>query len=180
MIKDMVLNLFPEINEISDENLKKKTISTWVKAIKDNKWGQDDLENMPFTLLLDNIDINLIDHTRAVTQIAISIAKSLKNFHGDRIKIDMDIVISGAILHDVGKLYEYKKENNKIVKSELGEIVRHPISGASISYSEGLPFEIVHTIASHSKEGEFSTRSVEAIIIHHADFLNFEPFKNWG
>ena len=32
-------------------------------------------------------------------------------------------------------------------------------------------------IAYHSKEGDLGKRTVEAIIIHHADFVNFEPLK---
>jgi hypothetical protein len=32
-------------------------------------------------------------------------------------------------------------------------------------------------IAAHSKEGDLGRRTTESIIIHHADFLSFEPFK---
>ena len=179
-MKNLVLKIFPEINRIKDNNLKEKTINTWIKAIDENNWSEKDLNDMPFTLLIENAKISIIEHTRGVTNTAVKIAESLKNSYKDNIKIDFDLLLSGAILHDVGKLYEYKKENGKFVKSELGVIVRHPISGAAIAYGEGLPFEIVHSIASHSKEGDFSKRTIETIIIHHADFVNFEPFKYWG
>ncbi len=179
-MEELVLKLIPEINLIKNDDLKSKTIKIWEKAIKENGWTEDDLMKMPFTLLIENTDLNIIDHTRSVTQTAIKIGEALRDFHGERLKIDFDILTSGAILHDVGKLYEYKKVDGKFVKSELGAIVRHPISGAAIAYGEGMPFEIVHTIASHSKEGDAAKRSVEAIIIHHADFLNYEPFKLWG
>jgi hypothetical protein len=33
---------------------------------------------------------------------------------------------------------------------------------------------VVHIIASHSFEGDRTPRSVEAILVHHADFANFE------
>jgi len=35
----------------------------------------------------------------------------------------------------------------------------------------------MHIIASHSWEGDRSKRTPEAIIVHHADFTNFEQFK---
>ncbi len=179
-MRELVLELIPEINEIKNEELKEKTIKIWEKAINENGWSKEDLLSMPFTLLIEGTSISIIDHTRSVTRTAISIFESLKENYGEKIKADRDVLVSGAILHDVGKLYEYKKEDGKFVKSELGAIVRHPISGAAIAYGEGMPFSIVHTIASHSKEGDHAKRSVEAIIIHHADFLNFEPFKYWG
>ncbi len=179
-MKELVLKIFPEINGIKNSELKDKTINTWIKAIKENGWSEQDINEIPFTLLIENTKISIIEHTRGVTNTALKIAESLKDSYKDNIKIDFDLLLSGAILHDVGKLYEYKKENGKFVKSDLGIIVRHPISGAAVAYGEGLPFEIVHSIASHSKEGDFSKRTIETIIIHHADFVNFEPFKYWG
>jgi hypothetical protein len=41
----------------------------------------------------------------------------------------------------------------------------------------GVPDEICHMIATHSKEGDLGRRTVESIIVHHADFMSFEPFK---
>ena len=35
----------------------------------------------------------------------------------------------------------------------------------------------INIIAYHAKEGDLAKRSVEAIIVHHADFVSFEPFK---
>jgi hypothetical protein len=41
----------------------------------------------------------------------------------------------------------------------------------------GVPDEICHMIAAHSKEGDLGKRTTEGFIIHHADFMSFEPFK---
>ena len=50
-------------------------------------------------------------------------------------------------------------------------------SGLAIADRFGLPAEVQHIIAAHSKEGDLGQRTVEAIIVHHADFVSFEPFK---
>ena len=92
-------------------------------------------------------------------------------------KIDMDILISGAILIDIGKLLEYEMKDGKLGTSSMGKIVRHPFSGASIAFQFKLPAEVQHIIATHSKEGDLGMRTVESIIVHHADFVSFEPFK---
>ena len=101
----------------------------------------------------------------------------MKNNFGDEIKIDMDILIAGAILIDVGKLLEYEIKDGKLTTSEAGKLVRHPFSGMAIADRFGLPHEVQHIIATHSKEGDFGNRTVESIIIHHADFVSFDPFK---
>ena len=101
----------------------------------------------------------------------------MKDVYGDKVTINLNYLIAGGILHDVAKVLEYTKKDGKIVKSEFGSRLRHPVAGAALAYSLGLPDEVVHMIAAHSKEGEFTKRTVESIIIHHADFVNFEPFK---
>jgi len=51
----------------------------------------------------------------------------------------MDIMISGAILIDVGKLLEYEIVDGKLGTSDYGKIVRHPFSGVAIAARFGLP-----------------------------------------
>jgi hypothetical protein len=77
----------------------------------------------------------------------------------------------------VGKLFEYEKENGIFKKSAAGQLLRHPISGAAFGYKFGLPQEVLHIIACHSKEGDGARKTVEAIIVNHADFVNFETLK---
>jgi len=56
-------------------------------------------------------------------------------------------------------------------------LVRHPFSGIAIADRFGLPPEVQHIIGTHSKEGDLGKRTVESIIVHHADFVSFEPFQ---
>jgi CRISPR/Cas system-associated endonuclease Cas3-HD len=87
------------------------------------------------------------------------------------------VLVAGSILHDVGKLLEYRKTGKGYVKSHMGSLLRHPFSGQALAYKHDVPPEVLHMIAYHSKEGDLGKRTVEAIIIHHADFVNFEPLK---
>lgn len=169
--------LLPEINLIQNDSLRQKTIEVWLEALRQSGWNFDDLEKIPFTLLIPGTKINLIDHVRAVTQCALRLAEVLTNFYGQEVKINRDILLAGAILHDVGKLLEIGFEGGKFVKSRSGELLRHPFSGAALAARFDLPLEIIHIIAGHSKEGESWKRTLEGIIIHHADFVNFEVLK---
>lgn len=165
---------FPEIEKIKDHDLRQKVVATWEEAIKLGGWSQEDLEKIPFTLLVPDCPVNLIGHTRAVTNTALMMAVTMKDFYGEEVKIDFDILVAGGLLHDVGKLLEYSKSGGKVSKSKSGRLLRHPFSGANLAYKNGLPEEVVHIIATHAHEGDGGFRSVEAILINHADFANFE------
>jgi len=169
--------LFPEINLIRNRDLKKRVASTWQDAITSGGWSMGDLKRIPFTLLIPDCRIDLIRHTRAVTQTAVGIAETLRANYGRALAIDMDILVAGAILHDVGKMLEYSKKGKTIGKSRMGSMLRHPFSGQALAYRHGLPTEVLHMIAYHSKEGDLGKRITEAIIVHHADFVNFEPLR---
>ncbi len=98
---------------------------------------------------------------------------------GDSLPVDMDVLISVAILCDVGKLLEYSlDEQGNAVVGDYGKYVRHPFSGVVLVDEVGLPAEVQHIIAAHAGEGDMITRSTEAYIVHHADFMTFLPFKN--
>ena len=173
-MKEEILKLLPEINKIKDKKLKEKVILVWEQGIKEGGWKIKDLEKIPFTLLIKDTKVNLIQHTRAVTNTSYEAAKILMEIYGNLIKLDMDVLLAGAILHDVGKLIEYKEVGGKFVKSEKGKLLRHPFSGANLASRCGLPEEVIHVIAVHSKEGDLGQRTVEGIIVYHADYINFE------
>ena len=63
------------------------------------------------------------------------------------------------------------------MKSREGKLLRHPISGAAFAFKYDIPQEVLHIIAAHSKEGDGVRRTVEAVIVNHADFVNFDALK---
>jgi putative nucleotidyltransferase with HDIG domain len=172
-----ILKIWPEINWIKDEDLRGKTLNCWVYAIENSVLTPEDLEVIPFSLLIKDCKISFMNHKRTVVQLSVNIAKRMQENFRNEITIDMDILISGAILIDVGKLIEYDKVDGKLTTSKSGKLLRHPFSGVAIADRFGLPPEVQHIIAYHSKEGDLTKRSTEAIIVHHADFVSFEPFK---
>lgn len=176
-MKEELLRFMPEFLLIEDAALQEKTVKVWIEAMKKGGWKFDDLRQMPFTLLIEKTSINIIEHTRAVARCSLEIAEVFVNEYKEKISLKRDYLLAGALLHDVGKLFEYKKEKGKFVKSEEGKLLRHPISGANFASQHGLPQEVIHIIAAHSKEGDGARRTVEAVIVNHADFVNFEALE---
>ena len=176
-MREELLRLMPEFRLIKDAPLQEKTIKVWTEATKKGRWTFDDLRQMPFTLLIEETSINIIEHTRAVARCALEIAEVFVKEYKEKISLNRDYLLAGALLHDVGKLFEYKKVKGNFVKNEGGKPLRHPISGATFASQHGLPQEVVHIIAAHSKEGDGARRTVEAVIVNHADFVNFEALE---
>jgi putative nucleotidyltransferase with HDIG domain len=175
---DAVKKLWPELEWIENPKLRESVTNTWVKAFELSPLEPADLERIPFTLLVPDCPSTFMEHKRCVVHIARNSAEAMREFLGRALKIDMDTVIAGAILADVGKLLEYEKEGGKTVQSARGKYLRHPFTGVSLAMACGVPDEVCHIIAAHADEGNLVRRTTEAIIVHHADFMSYLPFKN--
>ncbi|MEJ2543139.1 MAG: hypothetical protein P8Y99_03645 [Calditrichaceae bacterium] len=178
-MKEQILELLPEITKIENKDLQDKVIACWAEAISFRDWTNQELESIPFTLLAENIQIRFIEHVRTCCNMAIACDQILDEAYGHRkTPVNRDYLIAGSLLADIGKLLEYEKTNDgRIFKSDLGKHIRHPFSGVGLAFKHNLPSEVMHIIAVHSKEGAGETRSPEAIIFHHVDFIDFELVK---
>jgi hypothetical protein len=95
-MREKLLELIPEFNQIKDQELKEKTIRVWEKALKIRNMTPEDMLRMPFTLLIDPCPANFVEHTRGVVNVSVNAAKALKEVYGDRMSINMDYLLSGA------------------------------------------------------------------------------------
>lgn len=179
-MNDNVKKLWPELDWIKDELLREKTARTWEKALEKSVLKAKDLDLIPFTLLCGpDMKVTFMEHKRCVVHIARESGEKMNQFFGDNLKVNMDVLISGAILADVGKLLEYElDEHGKTVQGRYGQYLRHPFSGVSLAEECGVPAEVCHIIAAHAHEGDLVKRTTEAYIVHHADFMTFLPFKS--
>lgn len=177
-MQDAVNRLWPELQWIREPELRDKVTQTWVRAFQLSPLSPEDLNRIPFTLLVPNCPTTFMEHKRCVVHIARKAAESMQEFMGNALPIDLDTVIAGAILADVGKLLEYEKVEGKTRQSKRGEYLRHPFTGVALAMECGVPDTICHIIAAHAGEGDLVKRSTEALIVHHADFMAYLPFKN--
>jgi putative nucleotidyltransferase with HDIG domain len=175
-VRDEIRQILPEVDKIQDVGLRDKVLATWEAGLARGGWVPADIARMPFTLLKP-VKISFADHVRSVTKICIAAADTFDEIYKGELKLKRDILIAGALLHDVGKLLEIEEKSGKFQKSRDGGLVRHPFSGLALADAQGLPPEVLHIIGVHSKEGDHGKRTPEAIILHLADFMNFDPFE---
>ncbi len=175
-----ILKLWPELEWIRDEGLRNKTAKTWELALEKSVLTANDLYRIPFTLLCGpDLKVSFMTHKRCVVHLAKKSGETMNEFFKDQLPVDMDVLISGAILADVGKLLEYEMdEQGMAVQGTYGKYLRHPFSGVSLAEQCGVPPAVCHIIAAHAGEGDMIKRSTEAYIVHHADFMTFLPFTS--
>ena len=95
--------MWPEIQWIQDSKLREKVALTWVRALERSPLKADDLNYIPFTLLVPHCPITFMEHKRCVVHIARKSAEAMKEFMGRALPVNVDTVVAGAILADVGK-----------------------------------------------------------------------------
>lgn len=175
-----IIKLWPELEWISDPDLREKTARTWEVALERSVLTAEDLNRIPFTLLCGpDLKVTFMDHKRCVVHVARDAGMKMNEFFRNDLPVNMDVLISGAILADVGKMLEYELDaSGKAVQGKYGQYLRHPFSGVSLAEECGVPPEVCHIIAAHAHEGDLVKRTTEAYIVHHADFMTFLPFKS--
>src|SRR6266850_6823936 len=178
-MREAVERLWPEIHWIGNTKLREQVTQTWIKALERSPLKPDDLNQIPFTLLVPNCPITFMEHKRCVVHIARDSAQAMTAFMGRALPIDSDVVIAGAILADVGKLLEYELgPDGRSRQSERGQALRHPFTGVALALASGVPDAVCHIIAAHAAEGDLVRRTTEAQIVHYADFMAYTPLEN--
>ncbi len=180
-MRDKLLEMIPEFSLIQDAELKEKTLQAWETALDENGWTPEALAKLPFTLLINPCPASFIEHVRAVTLTAIRSAEVFAEIYGSRLPVNMDLIVSGGLLHDIGKLYEYENRADGVtVQTKAGKMLRHPFTGMALAARFDLPAEIQHIIATHAGEGDKVKRTTEATIINHSDFVSFHSLLRQG
>jgi 3'-5' exoribonuclease len=119
----------------------------------------------------------LLEHTLSVSQVALMAAKHYPD-------LDSDLLLSGAILHDIGKIAELNFERN-IDYSDQGRLLGHIVLGVLMLEEKLKPFKdfpptlamsLKHLILSHHGEFDFGSpkrpKFLEAFALHLIDDLD--------
>jgi putative nucleotidyltransferase with HDIG domain len=176
-VREKLLSILPEIEWIADADLREKVIATWIDGLERGGWTPDDVARMPFTLA-KKVSASFAQHVRSVTRICAAVSDTFDEiYNGVDLKLDRDILIAGALLHDVGKLVEMEEVAGAFRKTAAGKIVRHAFSGVALADAHDVPAAVQHIIGTHSKEGDPFKRTPESVICHFADFMNFDPIE---
>jgi putative nucleotidyltransferase with HDIG domain len=174
-LRATVLEDLPELAQIRSYELRHKAIEAWAYALAETDFPRVTAipgEATPGVFALKRGSQAV--HLRSVARIAMAIADEFAQEFPEA-ALDRDIVLAGALLHDVGKAWEFDPANRRrweADKSQAGSpALRHPVYGAHVCIAVGLPEEIAHIALGHSYEGDLMRRSLECLIVHRADHM---------
>jgi len=115
---------------------------------------------------------------------SVSVAKMCKMVAGSYANVDTDLLLTGALLHDIGKVREYSLLPF-IDYTDEGRLLGHVVIGAGMvedkikmikDFPEGLKKRVLHMILSHQGALENASpvvpMTLEAIILHHTENLD--------
>lgn len=115
----------------------------------------------------------LIQHTLAVARLCLTLCDLVEEVYGGR--VDRDVVLAGALLHDVMKCYAYAPNEGRYRTSALGERVDHLTLLTAEMIGRGFPLEVVHVAASHhGEQSPVKPKTLEALIVSIADLADSE------
>ena len=134
------------------------------------------LNQVPFEQAPASIDWHhmktggLVEHTYAVTKMCISVAEEVSRIY--RTPLDMDALIAGALLHDIGKVWGVRKTRSGRWQA-TGTTIDHTILGTSELHARHFPEKVVHIVAAHfGDQGPTPPQTIEALIVHTIDNMD--------
>ncbi len=114
--------------------------------------------------------VALVQHVRRVADVAEQLADAAEREGGAP---DRDLLRAGAALIDVDKLV-MSRTDEAGGPHGAAAFAQHTFYGAHVALAEGAPWPLVHLILSHSKNTGVRPRTVEAVILHYADYAVFD------
>lgn len=126
-----------------------------------------------------------LEHVLGVTRSAVFLAEKYAGYYPDlRPPLDKELVIAGAVLHDIGKLRELEQQPADTFFTPEGELIGHVLLGRDIVREAAAAMKIdretllrlEHIIVSHQRLPEWGApkppMTPEALIVHYADDLD--------
>ncbi|MFC2021198.1 HDIG domain-containing metalloprotein [Chloroflexota bacterium] len=165
-----VREYFPLIRKIKDKGIKEKVTEAWVRIWKESSFG--DLREAPFSDNPRDSSETLINHINTTTSLALAAAKQFQEEYG--IKVDFDILLASAILHDLDKPINYQRKDGIVVHTEIGKKIPHGAYGMHIALEMGLPLEVAHLIVTHSGAINMEPNTVEGVIVQKAERVKLD------
>jgi len=182
-IEEFLKKIKDEIKSVENTQLK-----NLLKSFFDDKKFVEDYKECPSAITHHHNYIGgNIEHSYGVVRLCKNICEMYP-------KINRDLVVTGAILHDVGKILEYKTSAS-IDRTDEGYFIGHIVLGEkwirdkikSIrdkgeKFDPELETHICHIILSHHGRYEYGSprlpKTIEASVVHAADLMD-SSVKNY-
>ena len=182
-ISDFIESTTKDINKLSDklfefiESMKNEYLKKLLLSVFDDKEFYNQFIKSPAAKTWHHNYVGgLLEHTVSVATIC--------NFVSGMYNVDRDLLVAGALVHDIGKVREYHIKSS-IDFTAIGRLVGHLALGdeficekakAINNFPETLLLKLRHLILSHHGEYEKASvrlpQTLEAVVLHFADNID--------
>jgi len=145
--------------------LKVALVRAWGSSLAASEYER--LADVPFST---SSDYPLVSHVNEVVLGGLDLARRAADFWSE--SADMDVLVPALVLHDVDKPLMTVRREGKVEASHWSRELPHGVIGAMIAKDCGFPHEVVGIVATHSSVSPFHGKSLEAYILHYADFFS--------
>ncbi|WP_407313065.1 3'-5' exoribonuclease YhaM family protein [Desulfosporosinus sp. SB140] len=128
-------------------------------------------------------------YLRGLWEHSVRVAELANGIAGHFLSMDQDLVLAGALLHDVGKIGEYSYDRGIKFTTE-GRLLGHIVMGLELlsgeiakvsGFPQELRYKLLHILSSHHGKYEWQSpkrpKSMEALVIHYADVMDAELYQ---
>jgi len=172
-VEKLIADFFRITEEIKNEHLRRLFVE-----MRKRKDILDKFFLLPASLGVHHVSLGgLLEHSVSVAEIALRAVPFLGG--------DLDIVLAGSLLHDVGKVEEIGLNGGSFAYSDRGRLLGHISLGVRLieelaSAVEGFPDYLAdvlkHIVVSHHGEAEWGSPKkpmcIEALVVHYIDNLD--------
>lgn len=183
MTEEKLLAIIPEFLLIEDPELRQKCMDVWLDVLSAGGWEHKGAENCGLAPghIRQECPENNVLHTRHVVQMCAKAADVLEAPLCEQGAFSRDILLAGALLHDIGKFLEYDFVDGQMCISKQGRLFAHTVSGAHYAKKHALPEAVVYLVLAHSDNqspgGRNVTLTPELAILKTADAMCYDVFK---
>ena len=179
-------DLSPMLGEIKDPQMRDYVVEAWAASLFLNGFtAVHELQGSGALDVLVQKNASQAAHLCGTAKMSKGIGEALLAMY-PALPIDIDLLVAGGLLHDVGKPPEYNKDNRRrwMEKPYLvgNPPVSHALYGYYICMALELPLELACIPGVHCTEGELHgiQRSIAATIVHYADWMYWDCMKVLG
>lgn len=175
-----------------DTDILKKQLQEYILQVKDGGLGQmldsifaqhyDHFVTAPAAMVHHHAYVGgLLEHTCGVASQCLRLVTP---------ETDQDILLTGAILHDVAKIFDYDWSGCVVTMTDAGRLLGHIAQGMMLinNHAANCPDlsterleHLLHLIASHHGKLEWGSPvepcTLEAVLLHNADMLDVHLWK---
>lgn len=176
--------MFAELLEIARSKIAYQPLSMLVQAILTQH--REQLCDLPAAVHHHHaFRSGFLEHMLSVTQNAVFLAERYSVLYPDFLSNgSRDLVVAGAILHDIGKLLELRTTPSGAEYTPQGELIGHVVLGRDVvrEAAKHHPLDpetllrLEHIIVSHQKTPEWGSpkppMTPEALLVHYADDID--------